>query len=126
MALLNDSGEGNGNPISFSAETHFDVRPINRSVKIKDKSIFELLAGAENLVRWLKPDLFVEENKVVVVADIFGLEEDRIRVEISEDHLLITSRLQQCRYEEEIPIPIQTEGRIKTTFNNGLLVVEIC
>jgi hypothetical protein len=110
-------------PVSISVETHFTVRPINKA--IVRESIPEIPVGAACPAKWPRPDLFLEESGLMIVADLPGHKEDQISVEIIDDCLIITSLLPLCGQVEELLLPLQMEGKMCMNMNNGVLIIEI-
>lgn len=71
-------------------------------------------------------DTIEEEDVVRVVADIPGVEKDKIEVEATEDRVVISASNEDRRYykEVELPVPVKPETA-KATYRNGVLTITL-
>ena len=70
-------------------------------------------------------DVFDEEEKIKVIAEMPGVSEDEIKVEIKGDILAITTTGTK-QYAKEILLPAKVkEASLKSTYRNGILEVEV-
>ena len=66
-------------------------------------------------------DVFEEEQEIVVVAEMPGVAEDEVVIEIHDDVLSLTTTGDR-KYEKEIVLPAAVDGAsVKKSFNNGIL-----
>ena len=67
-------------------------------------------------------DIIEEEDVVRVVADIPGVEKDKIEVEATEDRVVISASNEDRRYykEVELPVPVKPETA-KATYRLSLI-----
>ncbi len=71
-------------------------------------------------------DVFVEADRVVVVAELPGIEEQNLHIEIHDDILLISSEDVEPKYRKELLLPCNFKGS-QMTFHcrNGVLVIQL-
>lgn len=70
-------------------------------------------------------DVFDEKDKILMVAEMPGVEEDKILVEIKGDILTIESKNER-KYKKEVLLPCQVlESTLKTKYKNGILRIEV-
>jgi len=66
-------------------------------------------------------DVFEEEQEIVVVAEMPGVAEDEVAIEIHDDVLSLTTTGDR-KYEKEIVLPAAVDGAsVKKSFKNGIL-----
>lgn len=73
-------------------------------------------------------DVFERGDEVVVVAEVPGVDEDKINVKVLEDKktLVIDARGDRRKYYEEVDLPAKVDpSSIKTTYKNGVLEVTL-
>jgi HSP20 family protein len=82
----------------------------------------ELKGGMQPLI-----DIIQEEDEYIVVADVPGVEEDRIAVELREGEakkiLIISSLDEQRKYYKELDIPSNVASDFKKSYRNGVLEI---
>ena len=72
-------------------------------------------------VREALVDVFEEEQEIVVVAEIPGVAEDEVAIEINDD-VLSLSTTGERKYEKEILLPAAVNAAsMKKSFKNGIL-----
>uniref|UniRef100_A0A7J3ZIG7 Hsp20/alpha crystallin family protein n=1 Tax=Fervidicoccus fontis TaxID=683846 RepID=A0A7J3ZIG7_9CREN len=71
-------------------------------------------------------DVYEEEDKIVVVAEMPGVERDKISVKATENKVTIRASNEQRRYykEIELPKPVKPETA-KAQYRNGVLEVKV-
>ncbi len=70
-------------------------------------------------------DLFDEDDLLLVVAELPGVEEKEIRIEI-EDDILKFSSTGSRKYAKELPLPCPVdESTVETTYKNGVLEIKL-
>lgn len=70
-------------------------------------------------------DIFDEGREIVMVAELPGVAEDEIHVEIKEDIVFLKTNGQR-KYEKEILLPRAVDGKAKAkTFKNGILELRL-
>lgn len=71
-------------------------------------------------------DVIEEENKVSVIIEIPGVDEDKIKTEIKGDILNIEAHNKDRKYAKEILLPcVVNEKDIKYSYNNGILEITL-
>jgi HSP20 family protein len=70
-------------------------------------------------------DLFEEDDLLLVVAELPGVEEKEIRIEIEDDTLKFSSTGKK-KYAKGLPLPFPVdESTMETTYKNGILEIRL-
>lgn len=70
-------------------------------------------------------DLFDEDSLLLIVAELPGVEEKEVRIEI-EDNTLKFSSTGRRKYAKELPLPCPVdESTMETTYKNGVLEIKL-
>ena len=83
----------------------------------------EIKPGAE--VREPLVDIFDEKNKIVVVAELPGVEEKAIKTRMKGNILNIYAESKDRNYTKEVKLPSEVTGKIESTYKNGVLELKI-
>jgi HSP20 family protein len=71
-------------------------------------------------------DVFDEGERLVVIAELPGVEESDIRIEVTEDVLELTAEARDRKYRKEILLPSPVEAdTMESTFRNGILEIRL-
>lgn len=71
-------------------------------------------------------DVIEEGENLVIYAEMPGVSESDIQVELSEDMLEISANTARRKYRKEVHLPIKAEsGSMQTQYNNGILEVRL-
>jgi HSP20 family protein len=72
-------------------------------------------------------DVFDEKESVVVVAEMPGINEKDITVELRDDILTIAAATGERKYHKEVllDVPVTSEG-LTRSYRNGILEIRIC
>jgi HSP20 family protein len=73
-------------------------------------------------------DVFERGDEIVVVAEMPGVEKDKVNVKVAEDGrtLIISGSDTDRRYYKEVDLPARVDpSSIKTTYKNGVLEVKL-
>jgi HSP20 family protein len=71
-------------------------------------------------------DLFDEENEIVVIAEMPGIEQVDIKIELKEDMLEISAIGKNRSYRKELLLPVKTNiENLSQKFTNGILEIRI-
>ncbi len=71
-------------------------------------------------------DLFDEKNEIIVIAEMPGIEEDDIEIELKEDMLEIKAEGKIRSYRKEILLPAKAlKVNLRHKFTNGILEIRI-
>lgn len=71
-------------------------------------------------------DVFNETNELVVTAEMPGVEQDNIKIEVKEDMLDISAETKDRKYHKELLLPekVNTED-YNWKYNNGILEIRL-
>ena len=70
--------------------------------------------------------VFDEEDRILVIAELPGVSEDEIKVEVAGDILNLTASDSDRKYAKEILLPSKVKGEsIKTSYKNGILEITL-
>jgi len=72
-------------------------------------------------------DIYEEDDSVRIIAELPGVDKEKIRVRALDDrHLVIEASNHDRRYRKEIELPVEVDiDTAKATFKNGVLEVRI-
>lgn len=71
-------------------------------------------------------DVFNEKTEVVVIAEMPGIEENEIKIELKEDMLEISAAGKSRTYRKELLLPVKTVRKnLRHKFTNGILEIRI-
>jgi len=71
-------------------------------------------------------DVFDEKDHVLVVAEMPGIDEADIKVDLKEDILDISAAKGDRKYHKEVLLPTKVKAdTLSSTFKNGILEVKI-
>jgi len=71
-------------------------------------------------------DLFDESNKIIIVAEIPGVEEEKIKIEVKEDILELNAENSDKKYHKEILLPSKVKKEsVRSTYKNGVLEITL-
>jgi HSP20 family protein len=73
--------------------------------------------------RDIPTDIFEEENKIRVIAELPGVNEDDIRLNLNGETLFISASRGALRYRKQVKLPHASENIIGKLYNNGILEV---
>lgn len=107
----------------FKIEPFGNIHPVRKSsisngVK-ETKKAFEISEEREPIV-----DVFDEKDEILVIAELPGIDEKEIRLDLKEDILLLEASDKERKYKKEILLPAKVEMESKKmSFKNGILEV---
>lgn len=70
-------------------------------------------------------DIFEEENKLRVIAELPGVNEKDIRLDLNQDALIISASRGKRSYRKVVKLPRTSESIIGKIYNNGILEVTL-
>ena len=71
-------------------------------------------------------DVFDEDEVVLVVAELPGIEKKDIQTEVKGDILKVSTTTKGRRYAKEIQLPCAVdEGKMESTYKNGILEIRL-
>ena len=71
-------------------------------------------------------DLFDEKNELVIIAEMPGIEETDIKIDLKEDILEISAISKTRSYRKEMLLPVKaSKQNLKHKFTNGILEIRI-
>jgi len=71
-------------------------------------------------------DIFDEKDHILVVAELPGVSEDKIKIEVAGDILNLAASNRDRKYAKEILLPTKVKaGPVKTSYKNGILEVTL-
>jgi len=70
-------------------------------------------------------DIFDEKDYIKVIAEIPGVEEEDIGINLQNDILIISVDIPDRRYHQELKLPCEPKGMLEKTYRNGILEVKI-
>ena len=71
-------------------------------------------------------DIFDEESEIVVIAEMPGIEETDLKIDLKEDILEISAASTSRTYRKEILLPVKVlQSNLSHKFTNGILEIRI-
>jgi HSP20 family protein len=71
-------------------------------------------------------DMFDEEDEIVIIAEMPGIEENDVTVDLKGDMLDISAERNTRKYHKELLLPLKVEQeKMKVKYNNGILEIRI-
>jgi HSP20 family protein len=71
-------------------------------------------------------DVFEEEQVIIIVAEMPGIEEDDIVLDLTDDILDISAERGARKYHKELLLPVKAAAEsMKMNYNNGILEIRI-
>ena len=70
-------------------------------------------------------DIFDEKDHIKVIAEIPGVQEEDIKVDLVKDSLAISVDIPDRKYEQEVKLPCEPKGKPEKLYKNGILEVKI-
>lgn len=69
-------------------------------------------------------DVFDEKDRLLVVVELPGVEEENIKLDIEGDNLIITAKQKERSYSRKVALPARVRAaKMKTTYKNGVLEI---
>ncbi|MGK0209687.1 MAG: HSP20 family protein [Patescibacteria group bacterium] len=71
-------------------------------------------------------DVFDEKDEIVIIAEMPGIEENDVTVDLKGDMLDISAERNTRKYHKELLLPLKVEQeKMKVKYNNGILEIRI-
>ena len=70
-------------------------------------------------------DIFEEDKHLKIIAELPGVEEKDIKVELKEDKLTISADTPYRKYYQEVALPCPVKGEPKASYKNGILEITL-
>jgi HSP20 family protein len=70
-------------------------------------------------------DTFDEGDYLMVIAELAGVDEENIQVEVRDDQLVLFAESASRQYRKEIGLPCAVEGKPSFIYKNGILRITI-
>lgn len=100
-------------------QTFGNIRPAKGKEKAKPE--FKITETREPIV-----DVFDEKNYILVVAELPGVLEESIKLDLKGDILILEAGDEKRKYSKEILLPAKVDFEQKeTNFKNGILEIKI-
>jgi len=71
------------------------------------------------------PDIFDEEDHIKIIAEIPGVEEEDINLNLQGNKLTISVDILDRKYHQELKLPCSPKGELEKSYKNGILEVKI-
>jgi len=125
---LEKSGEIRGLPRGARGVYGFSVRTLAGKPVIESfGNIRETARGpVVEEVREPMVDVFDEKDHILVIAELPGVSENEIKIEVAGDILNLTASDKDRKYAKEVLLPGKVKPEsIKTSYNNGILEITL-
>ena len=98
----------------------FGVRPL-----VPEKPSVREKPGAPPTPKERPADIFDEKDYVKIIAEIPGVEENDIKIDLVKDNLAISVGIPGHEYHQELKLPCEPKGKLEKTYRNGILEIVI-
>lgn len=125
---VNRQGEIKGLPDGAKGIYGISIRTLSGKPIIETFGNVREGPGGPNVEPVCEPmvDVFDEKDHILVVAELPGVTEDKIKIEVNGDILKITAAGARRKYAKEILLPARVKANsIKSTYKNGVLEVTL-
>lgn len=68
-------------------------------------------------------DTFDEGDRLMVIAELPGIDEKDIEIEVKGDRLVLCARSQGRQYHKDLALPCTVKGKPNITYKNGILKI---
>lgn len=111
---------------SFSIRTLADEKPAFEVEEGKPRSKGRKAAKPQPTVeREALVDIFEEDKHLKIIAELPGVEEADIKVELKEEGLIISADTPYRKYRQEVALPCPVKGEPEVSYKNGVLEIEL-
>lgn len=70
-------------------------------------------------------DVFDEKDHIKIIAEIPGVDENDINLNLQMDKLTISVDIPKRKYHQELKLPCAPEGKLEKIYRNGILEIKI-
>ncbi|MCX6233328.1 MAG: Hsp20/alpha crystallin family protein [Bacteroidetes bacterium] len=71
-------------------------------------------------------DIFDEKNEIVIIAEMPGIEETDLKIDLKEDILEVSAKSKNRSYRKEMLLPVKvSKQNLRHKFTNGILEIRI-
>lgn len=70
-------------------------------------------------------DIFEEDEHLTMIAELPGVDEKDIGVELKEDKLTISAQTPYRKYYKEVALPCSVKGELEKSYKNGVLEIRL-
>ena len=70
-------------------------------------------------------DMFDEGDRLMVIAELPGMDEKDIKIEVKGDRLVLFARRQGRHYHKDIVLPCTVREKPSSTYRNGILKISL-
>ena len=75
--------------------------------------------------RDVRVDIFEEDNKLRVIAEMAGVNEKDVRLDLNEDTLIISANRGNLSYYKKVKLPRVSKNINRKIYNNGILEITL-
>lgn len=70
-------------------------------------------------------DIFDEKDHIKVIAEIPGVDENDIKIDLQNDALTISVDIPDHKYHQDLKLPCEPKGKLEKSYKNGILELKI-
>jgi len=104
--------------------TRRSIIPARTTLKVSQTSLEEE-SPAPAPQKDVITDTFDEGDRLVVIAELPGVDEKDIAVEVKGERLVLSARSQSRQYQKEIELPCTVKDSPSLTYKNGILRISL-
>lgn len=127
---IKKEGEIKGLPKNMRGTYGFSVRTLTGKPSIKTfnhvKRARKVPVAVAEEIREPLTDIFDEGGQIIVIAELPGVSEQEIKLEIKDDILELKALSSKIKYVKEVLLPVKVASLpLKTAYKNGLLEIAL-
>jgi HSP20 family protein len=115
---------GKSPPLTRAGGTRRSIIPARTNLKVSRTTL-----GKESSVpspqRDVITDMFDEGDNLVIIAELPGVNEKDIEIEVKGDRLVLFARSQGRQYHKDIVLPCTVKEKPSLTYKNGILKISL-
>ena len=121
--LRRTEGRGLGTPMGIPPGARGKIAKRKRFVREKPDAVRP--EGPPPMPKERPADIFDEKDFIKIIAEIPGVEERDIKIDLVKDKLAISVDIPDRKYHQELKLPCEPKGKLEKTYKNGILEVKM-
>jgi HSP20 family protein len=115
---------GKSPPLTRAGGTRRSIIPARTNLKVSRTTLGEespVPASQKDVIA----DMFDEGDNLVIIAELPGIDEKDIEIEVKGDRLVLFARSQGRQYHKDIVLPCTVKEKPSLTYKNGILRISL-
>jgi HSP20 family molecular chaperone IbpA len=103
----------------------FSIETLGHEKPLAKKQTRRLYHKEEKAEKEISVDVFEEDEHLKIIAELPGVEEKDIEIQLKEEKLTISADTPYRRYHKEMTLPCPVQGKPEASYRNGVLEIEL-